>query len=83
MRGTRGGELPLPLGLAYADGFADEYLQSDYDVARCTYKLLESELFRAQKDYVRRQIIYCLLQVRHTTEENNHTVAMLIDALGG
>jgi hypothetical protein len=41
-----------------------EYLQSDYDVARCCYKLLESALFKAHQDYVRRQVVYGLLQVR-------------------
>ena len=40
-----------------------EYLQSEYDVRRCSYKLLESGLFKANKEYVRRQIVYCLLQV--------------------
>lgn len=41
-----------------------EYLQSEYDIARCSYKLLDSALFVAHKDYVRRQIVYSLLQVR-------------------
>jgi hypothetical protein len=41
----------------------DEYLSSDYDIAKCSYKLLHSVLFGAHKDYVRRQIVYCLLQV--------------------
>ncbi|KAI4153936.1 MAG: hypothetical protein LQ340_001991 [Diploschistes diacapsis] len=41
---------------------AGEYLHTDHDVARCSYKLLESPLFEAHKDYVRHQIIYCLLQ---------------------
>ncbi len=47
-----------------ADGGKDEYLRSEYDVARCSYKLLESGVFQAHNDYVRRQIIFCLLQVR-------------------
>ena len=40
-----------------------EYLHSEYDIARCSYKLLDSPLFVAHKDYVRRQIVYSLLQV--------------------
>lgn len=37
-------------------------MHSDYNIAQCTHKLLESELFSANKDYVRIQIVYCLLQ---------------------
>jgi hypothetical protein len=43
--------------------YIDEYLKSEYDVARCTFKLLESTLFKAHMEYVRRQIVYGLLQV--------------------
>jgi len=39
-----------------------EYLLSEYDFARYVYKLLDSKLFAANKEYVRRQILYCLLQ---------------------
>lgn len=45
------------------DRVLEEYLQSEFAVARCSFKLLESGLFIAHKDYVRRQIIYSLLQV--------------------
>ena len=37
-------------------------MKSEYDIARCSQKLLESELFRTNKDYVRIQIVYSLLQ---------------------
>ncbi|KAM0717682.1 hypothetical protein Q7P37_007534 [Cladosporium fusiforme] len=40
----------------------DEFLLSEYDFARYVYKLLDSKLFAANKEYVRRQILYCLLQ---------------------
>jgi len=40
----------------------DEYLSTDYDVSRCSYKLFTSGIFAAHADYVRRQIIYGLLQ---------------------
>ena len=41
----------------------EDYLQSDSDIARCSAKLLDSRLFNGHQEYVRRQIIYCLLQV--------------------
>lgn len=43
---------------------ADEFLGADYDISRCSYKLFASSIFAAHADYVRRQIIYGLLQVR-------------------
>ncbi|KAK5133048.1 hypothetical protein LTR08_008253 [Meristemomyces frigidus] len=39
-----------------------EFLQSEQDVARCCYKLLDSELFHTNQDYIRRQFLYCLLE---------------------
>ncbi|CAL3971732.1 hypothetical protein PZA11_005031 [Diplocarpon coronariae] len=48
--------------LHFTANFKDEYLESDYDFARCLQKLLQSELFEANKDYVRTQIVYSLLQ---------------------
>ncbi|SLM37135.1 Domain of unknown function DUF2013 [Lasallia pustulata] len=48
--------------LSFTTNYKGEYLQSEYDIARCSYKLLDSALFVAHKDYVRRQIVYCLLQ---------------------
>jgi len=41
-----------------------DYLSSDYDLARCCYALLGSEVFQQNREYVRRQFIYGLLQVR-------------------
>jgi hypothetical protein len=40
----------------------DRYLESEDDVATCSQKLLESHIFCNNKDYVRTQIIYSLLQ---------------------
>jgi len=40
-----------------------EYLGSEYDVAKYCYRLLDAELFQGNQDYVRRQFLYCLLQV--------------------
>jgi hypothetical protein len=39
------------------------YVNSIYDISRCSYELLSSSLFSKHVDYVRRQIIYGLLQV--------------------
>lgn len=46
----------------FITNYKAEYLQSEYDIARCSYKLLESALFAAHQEYVRRQITYSLLQ---------------------
>jgi len=48
--------------LHFTTNFKDEYLHSEYELARCSQKLLESELFKANEAYVRRQIVYSLLQ---------------------
>jgi len=44
--------------------FADNYLHTDYDFARCCYELLGSKTFAQNRDYVRRQFVYGILQVR-------------------
>ncbi|KAH3910734.1 hypothetical protein HBI56_188970 [Parastagonospora nodorum] len=49
--------------------YKSEYLQTDYSIAKCIFRLLEGDLYVANTDYVRRQIIYCLLQ-----EEDNPTL---------
>jgi hypothetical protein len=48
--------------LRFTTNFKDEYLQSDNAVTRCSQNLVQSELFLANKDYVRIQLVYCLLQ---------------------
>ncbi|KAJ5505587.1 hypothetical protein N7453_004544 [Penicillium expansum] len=40
----------------------DEYLRSETDISRCSYKLFTSSIFASHADYVRRQILYGLLQ---------------------
>ncbi|KAK4542410.1 hypothetical protein LTR36_006867 [Oleoguttula mirabilis] len=42
--------------------FKQEYLHSEYDIARCCYKLLDAKLFQHNHDYIRRQFLYCLLE---------------------
>ncbi|KAF2177402.1 hypothetical protein K469DRAFT_677402 [Zopfia rhizophila CBS 207.26] len=49
--------------------YKSEYLQTDYSLAKCSYRLLQGDLFNAHKEYVRRQIVYCLLQ-----EDDNPTL---------
>ncbi|KAL8742410.1 MAG: hypothetical protein Q9190_005106 [Brigantiaea leucoxantha] len=48
--------------LTFTTNYKGEYLQSDDDIARCSYRLLDSTLFTTHKDYVRRQLVYSLLQ---------------------
>ncbi|KAJ5190405.1 uncharacterized protein N7498_009390 [Penicillium cinerascens] len=48
--------------LSFSTQYKDEYLSADYDISRCSYKLFASSIFAAHADYVRRQIIYGLLQ---------------------
>ncbi|KAE8379632.1 hypothetical protein BDV26DRAFT_291090 [Aspergillus bertholletiae] len=48
--------------LNLATKYKDEYLQTELDVTRCSYKLLSSKVFASHADYVRRQMIYGLLQ---------------------
>jgi hypothetical protein len=48
--------------LHFTTNFKDEYLNSEHDVAHCSQKLLLSELFEANKAYVRIQMVYSLLQ---------------------
>lgn len=48
--------------LHFTTNFKDEYLASDHAVASSIAKLLESELFKANEDYVRIQLVYSLLQ---------------------
>jgi hypothetical protein len=48
--------------LHFTTTYKNEYLPSEYEVARCIQKLLQSKLFDENKDYVRIQIVYSLLQ---------------------
>ncbi|KAJ4341588.1 pre-rRNA processing [Didymella glomerata] len=52
--------------------YKSEYLETDYSIAKCTFRMLEGELFAKHKEYVRRQMIYCLLQ-----EEDNPTIHLV------
>ncbi|KAL3446606.1 hypothetical protein BJX65DRAFT_111632 [Aspergillus insuetus] len=48
--------------LSLATQHKEQYLQSELEVSRCSFKLLSSAVFVAHTDYVRRQMIYALLQ---------------------
>ncbi|KAF7588306.1 hypothetical protein BBP40_005905 [Aspergillus hancockii] len=48
--------------LNLATKYKDEYLQTELEVTRCSYKLLSSGIFASHAEYVRRQMIYGLLQ---------------------
>ncbi|OKL63705.1 hypothetical protein UA08_00643 [Talaromyces atroroseus] len=48
--------------LDFGAKFKGEFLVSEYDISCCSYKLFSSSLFAQHADYIRRQIIYSLLQ---------------------
>jgi hypothetical protein len=48
--------------LHFTTNFKGEYLNTEHDIAHCSQRLLVSELFEANKDYVRIQMVYSLLQ---------------------
>lgn len=48
--------------LRFTSTYREEYLSSEFELTRCSCKLLDSSLFRDNEDYVRRQIVYGLLQ---------------------
>jgi len=48
--------------LDFAAQYRQEYLFSEYDVARYCYKLLDATVFQRHQQYVRRQMLFCLLQ---------------------
>jgi hypothetical protein len=62
--------------LNLATKYKDEYLQSELAVSRCSYKLLSSTVFADHADYVRRQMIYGLLQ-----EDEPDTLAVIASFL--
>lgn len=69
----------LTIGIGVLWGYIDDYLNSEFDVSRCSYKLISSSLFAAHAEYVRWQIIYGLLQVRFSS--GLHWQTLLLDSL--
>jgi hypothetical protein len=47
----------------FADAI-ERFLPSDDDLSQCASKLQESPLFAAHADYVCRQFVHCLIEVR-------------------
>lgn len=50
-------------GLTDVDADTEQYLQSEDEIGRSCYSLLDSKLFNANEDYIRRQVVAALLQV--------------------
>ncbi|KAL8997067.1 MAG: hypothetical protein Q9169_003557 [Polycauliona sp. 2 TL-2023] len=61
---------------AFVSNYRGEYLHTEFDIARCALKLLESALFSAHKDYVRRQIVHSLLE-----EDSPDTLHLIVALL--
>ncbi|KAL8808428.1 MAG: hypothetical protein Q9223_003814, partial [Gallowayella weberi] len=61
---------------AFISNYKGDFLHAEYDIVRCSLKLLESPLFSTHKDYVRRQIIYSLLE-----EESPDTLHLIVALL--
>ncbi|CUS08141.1 unnamed protein product [Tuber aestivum] len=62
--------------LAFTSSFTDEYLVSEYDWAKCAYKLLDSPLFTEHRSYVRRRMIGRLR--REILAPRLHLVALIL-----
>lgn len=52
----------LRMYLHFTSNFTDDYLASEEGIARCIGKLIQSQLFKANRDYVRTQLVYSLLE---------------------
>ncbi|KAI4733867.1 hypothetical protein E4T50_15576 [Aureobasidium sp. EXF-12298] len=63
----------------FLDVSTDGTLDTEYDIARCCYRLIDSPLFIQNKDYVRRQFVYCLLQEEHAPVLHIVTAVLLYD----
>src|ERR1700759_3984628 len=49
----------------------ETYLSSDEDLARLSLRLRRSAIFRQNAEYIRRQFVYCLLQVQKLLSRNS------------
>ncbi|KAI9822161.1 MAG: hypothetical protein M1832_003164 [Thelocarpon impressellum] len=63
----------------FTSSYRGEYLQSEYDMARCSDRLLRSALFGSHGNYVRTQIIYGLLQEEDMNVLHLITTFLLLD----
>ncbi|KAL2865579.1 uncharacterized protein BJX67DRAFT_358422 [Aspergillus lucknowensis] len=62
--------------LSLATQYKEQYLHSEFEVAKCSFKLISSAIFVAHTDYIRRQMIYALLQ-----EDDPATLQMIASFL--
>ncbi|KAI5806233.1 hypothetical protein EDC01DRAFT_715525 [Geopyxis carbonaria] len=62
--------------LAFTSTFASDYLITDFDWAKCAFKLLESPLFRKHRGYVRRRMLGRLR--KDTSNPRLHLVASIL-----
>ncbi|KAI4260524.1 MAG: hypothetical protein LQ352_000220 [Teloschistes flavicans] len=62
--------------LSFTTNYKGEYLKNDYDIARCCFKLLGSTLFSLHRDYVRRQVVFSLLE-----EDSPDTLHLIVALL--
>lgn len=49
---------------AYLGRNAERFLPTEYDLGRCALKLQDSTLFAVHADYIRRQFVQSLVEVR-------------------
>ncbi|KAI9831176.1 MAG: hypothetical protein M1826_003841 [Phylliscum demangeonii] len=52
----------LRLYLRFTSNYREEYLDSEDDLARCSCRLLDAEVFKKNASYVRHQIVHSLIQ---------------------
>ncbi|KAH0441872.1 hypothetical protein CcaCcLH18_01732 [Colletotrichum camelliae] len=65
--------------LHLASRFRDRFYDAEDDVAVCCDKLLSSHLFRENKEYIRTQIVYSLLQEDDTASLHVIALFLLLD----
>ncbi|KAH8151591.1 uncharacterized protein LAJ45_04213 [Morchella importuna] len=65
--------------LMFTSSFTDEYLNTEYDWAKCAFKLLESSLFLKNKHHVRRRMIGRLRKETSNTKLRLITNVLLYD----
>ncbi|KAI9755836.1 MAG: threonyl-tRNA synthetase [Chaenotheca gracillima] len=65
--------------LHFTSNYREEYLQSEYDIAKCSYRLAESTIFTSHCDYVRRQFVYSFLDEDATNTLHLITSFILFD----
>ncbi|KAA8897068.1 hypothetical protein FN846DRAFT_993261 [Sphaerosporella brunnea] len=65
--------------LTFVANYAHQYLRSDYDWAKCAFKLLGAQLFRLHKNYVRRRMFGRLRKEQSTPRLQLVAIILLYD----